>query len=118
MAQPNSLTNDGWTTPGSPMRAVEFGWQTVMHSDDLPGLIGAFVKANDSRESFAVESRIRRYDGVYRWFLMQGSPLIDDSGTLVQWYGINTDIEDRKRAEEILAQANRLFAKLSTAFQA
>jgi len=82
--------------------AVEFGWQTVMHSDDLPGLIGAFVKANDSRESFAVESRIRRYDGVYRWFLMQGSPLIDDSGTLVQWYGINTDIEDRKRAEEIL----------------
>jgi len=82
--------------------AVEFGWQAVMHSDDLPGLIGAFVKANDSRESFAVESRIRRYDGVYRWFLMQGSPLIDDSGTLVQWYGINTDIEDRKRAEEIL----------------
>ena len=82
--------------------AAEFGWQSVMHPDDLPGLVDAFVKANDSRESFAVESRIRRYDGVYRWFLMQGSPLIDDSGALVQWYGTNTDIEDRKRAEEVL----------------
>jgi PAS domain S-box-containing protein len=83
-------------------QAVEFGWKTVMHPDDLPSLIGAFVKANEARESFSIESRIRRFDGVYRWFLMQGSPLCDDSGKLVQWYGTNTDIEDRKRAEEIL----------------
>lgn len=82
--------------------ALQFGWKTVMHPDDLPVLLDGFVKATEARESFAVESRIRRYDGLYRWFLMQGSPLFDDSGTIVQWYGTNTDIEDRKRAEEIL----------------
>lgn len=83
-------------------QALEFGWKTVMHPDDLPALIEAFVKAYEDRQSFAVESRIRRFDGVYRWFLMQGSPLCDDSGAVVQWYGTNTDIEELKRAEEIL----------------
>ena len=81
-------------------QALEFGWQTVMHPEDLAILIGAFTKASESRESFAVETRIRRFDGIYRWFLMQGSPLCDESGKLIQWYGTNTDIHDRKRAEE------------------
>lgn len=83
-------------------QALEFGWKTVMHPEDLPPLIDAFVKAYEARRSFAIESRIRRYDGVYRWFLMQGSPLCDDSGTVVQWYGTNTDIEELKRAEAVL----------------
>jgi len=83
-------------------QALEFGWKTVMHPDDLPILIDAFAKAYESRQPFAVESRIRRFDGVFRWFLMQGSPLCDSSGTLVQWYGTNTDIDDRKRAEQVL----------------
>ena len=51
-----------------------------------------------------LETRIRRYDGVYRWFLIRVVPLLDEQGNVVKWFGSNTDIEDRKRAEEKLRQ--------------
>src|SRR5258705_13462474 len=51
-----------------------------------------------------VEARMRRFDGEYRWFLFRAQPLRDEHGNVVNWYGTNTDIEDRKRAEEKLRQ--------------
>jgi PAS domain S-box-containing protein len=53
---------------------------------------------------------LRRYDGEYRWFLFRANPLRDDTGTIVKWYGVNTDIEDRKRAESELRRAYDSFA--------
>src|SRR5260370_35563647 len=50
------------------------------------------------------EVRSRRSDGQYRWQLDRGAPLRDEDGNLVKWYGVTTDIEDRKRAEEALQQ--------------
>ena len=47
--------------------------------------------------------RLRRADGVYRWFLIRVAPLRNERGELVRWYGVSTDIEDRKRAEALLA---------------
>ena len=61
------------------------------------------------------EARLRRFDGQYRWFLFRANPMRDESGKIVKWYGTNTDINDRKRAEaEVkesylrLAEAQRL----------
>src|SRR4029077_2961621 len=48
------------------------------------------------------EVRSRRADGQYRWQLDRGVPLRDEEGNIVKWYGVTTDIEDRKRAEEAL----------------
>ncbi len=48
---------------------------------------------------------MRRYDGVYRWFLFRAKPLRDESGTIIKWYGTNVDIEDRKQAEEQLRKS-------------
>ncbi len=45
---------------------------------------------------------MRRFDGVYRWFLFRAEPFQDESGAVAAWYGTNTDIEDRKRAEQKL----------------
>jgi PAS domain S-box-containing protein len=56
------------------------------------------------------EARLRRQDGAYRWFLFRANPLRDESGTVVKWYGVNTDIEDRKRAEAELRRAYDSFA--------
>src|SRR5258706_5096678 len=53
------------------------------------------------------ESRYRRSDGQYRWHLDRGLPLRDEDGNIVKWYGIVTDIEDRKRAEEALGVLSR-----------
>jgi C4-dicarboxylate-specific signal transduction histidine kinase len=55
--------------------------------------------------------RIRRTDGEYRWFLSRAVPLRDKRGKVVKWYGAATDIQDRKRAEELqaeLAHTNRV----------
>ena len=56
----------------------------------------------DSGKPFEVEGRLRRRDGAFRWFLFRGNPLLDTSGRVVKWYGTNTDLEDRKRAEQAL----------------
>src|SRR5262249_4176663 len=48
------------------------------------------------------EARIRRFDAAYRWFLIRGNPLRDESGNILKWYGTCVDIEDRKRGEETL----------------
>ncbi len=48
------------------------------------------------------EVRSRRSDGQYRWQLDRGVPLRDEDGNIVKWYGVTTDIEDRKRVEEAL----------------
>src|ERR1700749_3825421 len=47
--------------------------------------------------------RIRRADGEYRWFLARAGPLRDKRGKVVKWYGAATDIQDRKRAEQLQA---------------
>jgi PAS domain-containing protein len=49
-----------------------------------------------------VEGRFRRFDGEFRWFLFRGNPLRDRSGKVAKWYGTNTDLEERKRAEDAL----------------
>jgi PAS domain S-box-containing protein len=51
------------------------------------------------------EARLRRFDGEYRWFLFRAEPVRDEQGEVVRWYGTNTDIEDRKRAEDKLQVA-------------
>ena len=64
-----------------------------------------------SGEPFEEEMRIRRTDGEYRWFLSRAVPLRDKRGKVVKWYGAATDIQDRKRAEELqaeLAHTNRV----------
>src|SRR6267142_1895293 len=55
-----------------------------------------------------------RADGVYRWFLFRVEPLRDPQGTIVKWYGTNTDIDDRKRAEALLAAENQILEMVAT----
>jgi len=56
-----------------------------------------------SGEAGEIEARLRRYDGDYRWFLFRVEPVRDNHGNIFKWYGANTDIADRKRAEALLA---------------
>ena len=63
------------------------------------------VKTGQSMDS---EVRVRRADGQYRWFLIRRVPLRDEAGKILKWYGVFTDIEDRKRAEALLAGEKRV----------
>ena len=75
-------------------------WQTAIHPEDLPELLERWRSILASGEPGEMEARLRRFDGEYRWFLFRTHPLIDASGQVVKWCGMNTDIEDRRRSEE------------------
>jgi PAS domain S-box-containing protein len=75
---------------------------SVVHRDDRRLILNAAKENFAEGKQFDLEMRIRRADGEYRWFLTRAMPLRDEEGNLIKWYGTNTDIEDRKRAEEAL----------------
>jgi len=83
-------------------QALDSGWQVAIHPDDLPRILETYREALNSVKPFEVEGRFRRFDGEFRWFLFRGSPLRDRSGKVAKWYGTNTDLEERKRAEDAL----------------
>jgi PAS domain S-box-containing protein len=89
----------------SAKHALGSGWEVAIHPDDLPRILETFREALDSVQPFEVEGRFRRFDGEFRWFLFRGSPLRDRSGKVAKWYGTNTDLEERKRAEEALRKS-------------
>src|SRR5437773_6724027 len=92
-----------------------WGWKVVVHPEDLERLVRDWLALMDSRKPGELETRIRRYDGVYRWFLIRVVPLLDEHGNVVKWFGSNTDIEDRKRAEEKLRQDERELRQITDA---
>src|SRR5437879_10563045 len=67
------------------------------------------------RESGEIEARLRRYDGVYRWFLKRVEPFRDETGKLLRWYGTSTDIESLKQTEEKLREEERELRRITDA---
>jgi PAS domain S-box-containing protein len=84
-----------------------WGWKVAIHADDSETMMGKWQALLASGQPGEIEGRLRRFDGEYRWFLFRAEPLRDDAGNIVKWYGANTDIEDRKRAESLLAAEKR-----------
>jgi PAS domain S-box-containing protein len=99
--------NKSWVeyTNLSPEESKGFGWSKALHPEDLPAYLDDWRKALATRQPFQNEARFRRADGRYRWFLVRGIPLRDEAGDIVKWYGQLTDIEDCKRAEARVSQA-------------
>jgi PAS domain S-box-containing protein len=85
----------------------DWGWTAAVHPDDLTGLAEMWRAIMASGKAGEAEARLRRHDGQYRWFLLRANPLRDEAGNIVKWYGVNTDIEDRKRAEQAIAASER-----------
>src|SRR5262245_48555110 len=113
---PNEFLNKGWHeyTGLSVEQSHGWGWQTAFHPEDLPPLMEKWLKMLASGESDEIEARLRRHDGVYRWFLTRAEPFRDESGKIVRWYGTSTDIDDRKRAEALLAGEKRLLEMVAS----
>jgi PAS domain S-box-containing protein len=92
------------------------GWASSdpVHPDDRSHVIEVRQKALERGETYEVESRHRRADGVYRWFHVRGFPLKDTDGRILRWCVLLTDIDDRKRAEAQLAGENRLLEMVAS----
>jgi PAS domain S-box-containing protein len=75
-------------------------WMAAVHPADRAAARDYWVGVQRSGEPGETELRLRRADGTYRWFLVRSSAARDASGAVIRWYGTNTDIEDRHRAED------------------
>jgi PAS domain S-box-containing protein len=96
-----------------------YGWQTMIHPEDRDRVLKAWHESVANGTRYQQEERHRGADGTYRWFLSLGVPLRDAEGNIVRWYGTNTDIEDRKQAEEALnAQGLRYKTLMETSMDA
>jgi PAS domain S-box-containing protein len=81
---------------------LNYRWLQQLHPDDRQPTISAWQEAVGKGKFFDVEFRIRRHDGVYRWFKTRAIPLHNTAGKVVKWFGSNTDIEDLKQMQQEL----------------
>lgn len=82
------------------------GWNKPFHQDDQKMAMDAWQHATAMVGEYSIESRLRRADGVYRWWLVRGVPLKDVNGNILKWFGTCTDIHDLKMAELEISRAN------------
>jgi PAS domain S-box-containing protein len=86
-----------------------YGWTAQLHSQDQERVQAEWTAATVRGDKFDIEFRIRRSDGVFRWFRTRAVPLRDASGQVIKWFGSNTDIEDYKQAMATIAHAEERF---------
>jgi formate hydrogenlyase transcriptional activator len=92
-----------------------WGWQDAIHPEDLKEITDRWLGFLASGQPGEVEGRLRRFDGVYRWFLFRAEPLRDETGNIVNWYGTDTDIDDLKQAQVKLHQDEEELRRITDA---
>src|SRR5499426_2133466 len=90
-----------------------WGTINIVHPEDLPRILQIFQKSIVAGIPFHYETRLRRFDGEYRWFDARFVPIRDDTGRIARWYVLLTDIEDRTQALARLQQLQSDFAHMN-----
>lgn len=98
----------------TPQEACNGGWKYVFHPDDRAESAATWYRIVTTREMSGLEARLRRHDGEYRWFMVRAKPLCDSTGRIVRCYGSESDIDDLKRAEILLAGEKRSFEMIAS----
>jgi PAS domain S-box-containing protein len=80
------------------------GWSKALHPDDLENTLKVWKQATQDKSKYEVEYRIRRHDGVYRYFMARGVPVFNEDGSLREWVGTCIDMTERKKAEDMLKE--------------
>lgn len=100
---------------GAPLEQVQnWGTNGIVHPDDMPHVAEVFTHAIAAGITYQDENRLRRYDGVYQWFGSRGVPVRDADGRVARWYFLMSNIDDRKRAETLLAGEKQLLEMIAS----
>jgi PAS domain S-box-containing protein len=94
------------------------GWSKALHPDDLEKTLKTWKRATQEKSKYEVEYRLRRNDGVYRYFMTRGVPVFKEDGNIREWVGTCIDITERKQNEEKLRRLNRTLRAISNSNQA
>jgi PAS domain S-box-containing protein len=89
------------------------GWNTPFHPDDKQHAWDTWQRATQHGETYSLECRLRRADGVYRWWLIHGVPMRGANGEIQKWFGTCTDIEEIKQAERALREGEQRFRTMA-----
>lgn len=89
-----------------------FRWLDQLHPDDRDRTVAAWNETIATDKAFDVEFRIRRNDGIYRWFKTRAVAVRDEQGRIVKWFGTNTDVEPMKQVESALRETNAYLENL------
>ncbi|HEX4168586.1 MAG TPA: PAS domain-containing protein [Bryobacteraceae bacterium] len=111
----NEFKNQRWHDyTGMPRETGRgWAWQAAIHPEDLNRLDEKWRADVAAGQAGEIESRLRRSDGEYRWFLCRCEPLRGEAGDVVNWYGINIDIDDLKHAEQKLRESEEEFHRMT-----
>ena len=82
-----------------------WGTNDTLHAEDLPRVVELFSRSITSGNPHDFETRLRRFDGEYRWFHVRGAPVRDANGRILCWCSLLTDIDERKRTENALKRS-------------
>jgi formate hydrogenlyase transcriptional activator len=99
----------------SPEESQGWGWQVAIHPEDLPSLMRRWRELLIAGEPGEIEARMRRHDGIFRWFFIRFEPFRDETGKVVMWYGVSADIEDLKQSQERLREDERELRRITDA---
>jgi PAS domain S-box-containing protein len=108
---PDFLNQPALDYTGISLDQAATAWPRAFHPDDKKGMLQKWGAIRESGQPGELESRLRCFNGEYRWFLFRAEPLRDEAGNIVKWYGSSTDIEDLKRAEEKLRRSEARLAE-------
>ena len=82
------------------------GWNRAVHPDDASRVASRWSEAVRRGASFEGELRLHRHDGEWRWMSVRAAPIRDAGGAIVEWFGMDIDITEQKRAKEELERVN------------
>ena len=99
----------------SPAATIGWGYQAAFHPEDRKNGMERCRKLFSANGPAESEIRLRRHDGIYRWFLIRVEPLRDETGQIIRWYGTSTDIEALKQTEEKLREDERELRRITDA---
>src|SRR5216117_2498262 len=89
--------------------------RTLLHEEDCERVINSWSHSVATGEPYDIEHRVRRFDGVFRWFHVRGLPLREADGRIIRWYVLLTDIDKRKRTEATLQESEERFRRMADA---
>ena len=107
----NTYFNQRWVDYTGLTREESYGhgWNKPFHPDDQQRAWEAWQNAVLHNAPYLLQCRLRRADGIYRWWLIHGVPVLDENGKIIKWYGTCTDINDLKQTEEAMLQGQNQF---------